>query len=149
MTLTLDHVGIVVEDLDAAIDWYSNALDTRVVWQQPPHDVPAAALGLPSGGAVRLSAAMLDGGPARGIELHQYHSPETIAAARSRHYTGLGHLALAVADIHAAQARLTKLGVVFAAGPQRILSGPLAGRQWVYGVDPFGVVLELCQHANP
>jgi lactoylglutathione lyase/glyoxylase I family protein len=145
LAASLDHVGIVVSNLDEAVTWYRSALGCTVVWRQEPHEVPGAALGLPAGGVIRLSTAMLSAGSG-GIELHEYLNPGTSTSARELQDSGIGHLAIAVSDIHAAAARLASMGVQFAAGPQHIESGPLAGRKWLYGKDPFGVTLELCQH---
>jgi lactoylglutathione lyase/glyoxylase I family protein len=145
LTASLDHVGIVVPSLDEAVTWYVSALGCTVAWRQEPHDVPGAALGLPTGETIRLSTAMLSMGSA-GIELHEYLNPGTSASTRELQDSGIGHLAIAVTDIHAAAARLASMGVRFTAAPQRIENGPLAGRKWLYGKDPFRVTLELCQH---
>jgi lactoylglutathione lyase/glyoxylase I family protein len=145
LTAGLDHIGIVVPSLDEAVTWYMSALGFTVAWRQEPHEIPGSALGLPTGEIIRLSTAMLSAGSS-GIELHEYLSPSTNASARELQDSGIGHLAIAVTDIHAAVARLASMGVQFAAEPQQIENGPLAGRKWLYGKDPFGVTLELCQH---
>lgn len=144
----LDHVGIVVPNLEEAIAWYSSVLGLRLLWRQDRHDVPGKAVGLRGNSMVRLAGAMLEAGPGRGIELHEYLIPPVESRDRKLHQAGINHLALAVSDIDEAVARLEKSGVRFEASPQLIATGILAGRRWVYGHDPFGVILELCQHPD-
>jgi catechol 2,3-dioxygenase-like lactoylglutathione lyase family enzyme len=146
ISAALDHVGIVVSSLDDAIAWYGSAFGLRVAWRQPPHDVPGAALGIPARSVVRLCTAMLDAGPGRGIELHEYLDPSSEKAVRELQHTGIGHFAMAVDDIELAVEKLAGLGVQFDGEPERVGTGPLIGRKWIYGRDPFGCVVELCQH---
>lgn len=69
----LDHTGLVVSDLDAAIAFYADAFGMVVVAREADTDVPDAAIGLP-GERVRLRGAMLRSGRA-GLELHEYLAP--------------------------------------------------------------------------
>lgn len=139
----LDHAGIVVPDLEAAIEFYSRAFGAEVVSREADTDVDPVAIGLP-GETVRLRGALLRSGSTT-LELHEYLSPRGDAPRRICD-VGIGHIAFAVTDIDAAHARLRREGVTFNSSPRTIDSGALAGRRWVYGRDPWGVVLELCQH---
>jgi catechol 2,3-dioxygenase-like lactoylglutathione lyase family enzyme len=142
-TFALDHTGIVVEDLDDAISFYEQAFGMRVLTREADTDVDPDAIGLP-GEPVRLRGAILTLGD-RLLELHQYLTPTGVGHRRQSDQ-GIGHIAFAVDDIHLAWASLRKRGVTFNSEPKLITSGELSGRWWVYGRDPWGVVVELCQH---
>ncbi len=139
----LDHTGLVVPDLDAAVAFYLAAFGMRVVSRESDTDVPAAAIGLP-GEHVRLRGAILQSG-ATHLELHQYLSPVGTGQRRACD-TGFGHIAFVVADIDEAHRFLSRHGVTFNTEPQLIVTGGLAGRRWVYGQDPWGNVIELGQN---
>lgn len=143
LIIGLDHTGIVVPDLEAAIEFYTRAFGAEVVSREADTDVDPDAIGLP-GEQVRLRGALLRTNGAL-LELHQYLQP-TGTAARRVCDIGLGHVAFAVTDIDAAYEHLQREGMRFNTAPQTITSGVLAGRRWVYGQDPWGVVVELCQH---
>lgn len=142
----LDHVAVVVPDLDAAVGFYVGAFGMTVVCREADTDVDADAIGLP-GELVRLRGALLASGSTM-VELHEYLSPRGTGSRRVCD-TGIGHLAFAVRDIEPACKDLTAFGVRFHTPPRLIAGGTLAGRRWVYGTDPWGVVIELCQHPDP
>jgi len=141
--LGLDHAGIVVPDLNQAVEFYVRAFDVEVVGWEDETDADADALGLP-GEHVRLRGALLRAGGCL-LEVHQYLTP-TGQTSRRVCDTGIGHLAFAVSDIDAAYTRLQDEGVSFNTEPRSIIYGFYAGRRWVYGQDPWGTVIELCQH---
>ncbi|MFB9186663.1 VOC family protein [Dactylosporangium sucinum] len=138
----LDHTGMVVPDLEAAVAFYERAFGAAVVVREADTDVDATAIGLP-GETVRLRGAILRCGSGL-LELHEYLTPRGTAGRRVCD-EGIGHVAFRTSDIDAAYARLGALGVRFNSPPNTITSGTLAGRRWVYGRDPWGVVVELCQ----
>ena len=144
--LRLDHAGVVVPDLDAAIDWYCENFDCRVAWREAPTDVDDAAIGLP-GEHVRLRGAVLWAGGAY-LELHEYLSP-TGSAPRRVCDTGIGHIAFFSDDIRGDFGRLTARGMRFYGEPRRIASGGLTDHWWAYGEDPWGNVVQLCHHPQP
>lgn len=139
----LDHTGIVVPDLESAIAFYTRAFGAEVVSREADTDVDATAIGLP-GENVRLRGAILRTHNTL-LELHQYLAP-TGTATRRVCDTGLGHIAFAVTDIDQAYTWLRQEGIRFNTEPRTITTGALTGRRWVYGTDPWGVVIELCQH---
>ncbi len=139
----LDHTGLVVPDLDAAVAFYAAAFDMTVVSRESDTDVPSAAIGLP-GEHVRLRGAILRAGTTY-LELHQYLTPVGTGERRVCD-TGFGHIAFAVPDINEAYRFLIDRGVTFNSEPQLIATGGLAGRRWVYGQDPWGNVIELGQN---
>ncbi|WP_033289744.1 VOC family protein [Amycolatopsis jejuensis] len=139
----LDHTGIVVPDLEQAIRFYTTAFGAEVVGREPDTDVDPDAIGLP-GEPVRLRGALLRCGAGL-LELHEYLTPRGRESRRPCD-TGIGHLAFAVTDIDAMYTSLRREGVTFGTTPQTIETGLYAGRRWVYGRDPWGVLIELCQH---
>lgn len=143
--LGVDHTGIVVPDLDQAVAFYQRAFGAVVVSRETDTDVDATAIGLP-GEQVRLRGALMRSGQTV-LELHEYLTPRG-AAERRVCDQGIGHIAFATTDIDAAYARLSTAGVTFHSSPNTIVSGSLSGRRWVYGRDPWGVVIELCQHPD-
>jgi lactoylglutathione lyase/glyoxylase I family protein len=136
-------VGIVVPDLDSAVRFYVNAFGLTIASREADTDVDPDAIGLP-GEKVRLRGAILRAGGAS-LEIHEYLTPRGRAPRRVSDL-GIGHVCFSVADIHAAYDYLSGLGVEFNAEPRLITDGGLAGRWWVYGRDPWGVVLELAQN---
>ncbi len=140
---TLDHVGLVVSDLDEAVNFYVRAFEMQVALIEDDTYVDSVAIGIPDR-PVRLRGATLSGGGAN-IELHQYLTPSG-AATREVFETGFGHIAFDVSDIEAAYEQLKDLGVQFNTLPQLIEHGTLTGRRWVYGKDPWGNVIELGQN---
>lgn len=143
LEFALDHTGLVVPDLDAAVAFYVAAFGMTVVSRESDTDVSSSAIGLP-GENVRLRGAILQAGTAQ-LELHQYLTPVGTGARRVCD-TGFGHIAFAVLDIDEAYRFLIDQGVTFNTEPQLIATGGLAGRRWVYGQDPWGNVIELGQN---
>lgn len=71
--MRLDHVGMLVSDLEAAISWYQSQFGCEVARRETDTDVDDVSIGLP-GEAVRLRGAVLWAGGCY-LELHQYLSP--------------------------------------------------------------------------
>lgn len=136
----IHHVGLVVDDLNAAIAFYGKLLDMKVIerdrWRSPD---PAAD------GVTGLVGSSADGAMLQGsdsyLELWQYHSPEQVGddpAGRGANERGLRHLAVEVDDVDAALSRLVELGGSRMGDPVRI--GNVAA---VYCRDPFGTIIEF------
>src|SRR5262245_57971405 len=100
--LRLDHVGVAVADLDAAIELYESVLGLRCVHQE---------IKVEQG----VREAMLAVGPdSRGtcIQLLAPLSPDsTVAKFLDRHGPGLHHVAGTVADVELACDRLRERGL--------------------------------------
>jgi catechol 2,3-dioxygenase-like lactoylglutathione lyase family enzyme len=144
MNFGIHHVGATVNDLDRALAFYTGVLGFEPLFRHDFVDVPGAALGVP--GPARLRWGYLRAGEVL-IELHEYATP------RGGHRTccdaGTSHIALGVDDIDRACAVLAEVpGFRLFAEPARIEEGAQAGTRWVYGSDPFGVVLELYEPAR-
>lgn len=138
----IHHVGLVVDDLAAAIVFYSALLDMveieRDSWRAP---APMEDQGV---GLVGSSAegVMLRGSSSY-LELWQYFAPEQVGddpADRGANERGLRHIAIEVDDVSAALARVIELGGS-AMGEPVVISNDGAGA--VYCRDPFGTIIEF------
>jgi methylmalonyl-CoA epimerase len=97
MKAILDHVGIAVKDMAAAVAFYRDALGLDV---EPPEEVASQ----------HVRAHFVRAGEAR-LELLEATAPDSaIARFVERHGPGLHHITLRVDDIHLALARLRERG---------------------------------------
>jgi methylmalonyl-CoA epimerase len=129
----IDHVAIVVADLDATIALYTNVLGFSEVYRETVAGQGVEAVGLRSGDAI--------------IELLRPLDPASpIAAFRGSAPTKLHHTAYRVDDIGAELARLR------AAGVRLIDETPRPGAHgntiaFLHPKSTGGVLIELCQRA--
>ncbi len=137
----IHHVGLVVDDLAAAVEFYGALLNMEVIerdkWGADDHATNSA---------VGLSGSSADGALLRGsgsyLELWQYHQPTQVGddpAVRGAHEQGLRHLAIEVDDVDAALDRLEALGGTRMGDPLHLGQGAAA----VYCRDPFGTIIEF------
>jgi len=143
--LGLDHVGLAVPDLDAALAWHLDVLGLILLHREENRDadVVEAMLG-PAGGA---SAD----GPGRGgtqVQLVAPLSPDSaIARFLQRSRPGLHHLAYRVADVEPVAARLRGQGCRLLY--DRARPGTRGSRiNFVHPQDTGGVLIELVQAAE-
>jgi methylmalonyl-CoA epimerase len=127
----IDHVAIVVKDLDATIRLYSETLGFTEVYRETVADQGVEAVGLRTGDAV--------------IELLRPLSDESpIAAYRGDAETKLHHTAYRVADIRAELARLKAAGIrLIDEEPRRGAHGNTIA--FLHPKSTGGVLIELCQ----
>ena len=127
----IDHIGIAVEDLEAALQPYVEGLGLRV---EHTEEVPTE----------RVRVAMLPVGETN-IELLQPTGPESpIAKFIERRGQGIHHIALAVEDVSASIESLKRAGVRLIDEQPR----PGAGGTRVAFVHPKGlggVLVELVE----
>jgi methylmalonyl-CoA epimerase len=130
----IDHVAIVVKDLEATIRLYTETLGFSQVYREIVADQGIEAVGLRTGEAV--------------IELLRPLSDDSpIAKYRGDAETKLHHTAYRVADIRAELARLK------AAGIRLIDEEPRQGAHgntiaFLHPKSTAGVLIELCQPAR-
>ncbi|HEX5596906.1 MAG TPA: methylmalonyl-CoA epimerase [Micromonosporaceae bacterium] len=136
--LRIDHVGVAVADLDAAIDFYQRVFGMRCVHVETNEEqgVREAMLAVgPSaeGGCVQLLAPL---------------SPEsTITRFLDRSGPGVQQVAYTVADIDATCAALRDRGVrLLYETPRRGTAGSRIN--FVHPKDAGGVLVELVEPAN-
>jgi methylmalonyl-CoA epimerase len=129
----IDHVAIVVADLDATIELYTQKLGFSEVYRETVADQGVEAVGLRSGEAI--------------IELLRPLDPASpIAAFRGGAETKLHHTAYRVDDIAAELARLRAAGVrLIDDKPRRGAHGNTIA--FLHPKSTGGVLIELCQRA--
>lgn len=147
---SIDHFGITVPDLDAAVEFFENVLGAELWYQEGPFEDPEGTemwdeMRIHPRSIERL--AMLRLGAGATVELLEFsrdgktdqESPEV-----SKH--SVGHLALLVDDIEDAVAGLDgTAGVQVLKGPVTVDDGPVAGLRWIYFLAPWGLALELIE----
>ena len=127
---SIDHLGIAVRSLDAALEFYEKQLGFEVGLRETVE-------------LERVHVAMLPAGGPR-IELLEASAPDSaIAKFIEKRGEGLHHVAVKVPDLNAAVARLK-------AGGARLLNEPRPGAGghlyvFVHPSSTGGVLLELIQ----
>lgn len=150
--LVVNHLGLTVPDIHAAIDWYGTVFGFRCIMgprvlEAAGHGEAAAVFGRRFRRA--LQAHLLTGNSV-GIELFQFVDPPTEqspppgeAAPWFRH--GLWHPCLTHPDVAALIERVVQHGGTLLAEPYDFVPG----RPWTlaYAADPWGTVLEVMSHS--
>ena len=135
MKAELDHVGIAVDDLDAALEFYAGALGLEV---EASEDVPSQGV---RAHFVRVGSAALEL-----LEATAEESP--VRRFVDRRGAGLHHVTLRVDDIAAALARLKARGVrLVDETPREGAEGALVA--FVHPAAAHGVLVELKQERSP
>jgi catechol 2,3-dioxygenase-like lactoylglutathione lyase family enzyme len=154
----VDHVGLTVPELDAAVRFYTEAIGGVELYRIGPFD--AAEMPRMDDGrdwteahinvkGARLTIAMLQVGPNLMLELFQYDQPADRRKAPPRNCDWGGHhIAFKVADLEAAKAHLAKNGCKVMAGPIVLDQGPCAFLRVNYVLDPWGNQLELVEYKH-
>jgi len=135
------HVGIVVQDMGAALRFYRDLLGLEVwadfvdssEYAQAVTAVPGAVIHMvklraPEGGSVEL--------------LHYRSHPQSLPAPKRACDTGINHFALQVQDLDALYRRLGGDGVYFHCEPRISSDG---GAKVTYCRDPEGGIVELVE----
>ena len=135
MKAVLDHVGIAVQDLAAALAFYRDALGLEI---EAPEEVASQ----------RVRAHFLPVGDAK-LELLEATAPDSpIAKYVDTRGPGLHHITLRVDDIHAALAQLKARGArLIDEQPRPGAEGALVA--FVHPAAAHGVLVELKQAAAP
>ena len=134
MLSTIDHIGVAVEDIDAALAWYRDALGMPLV-----HRETVAEQG--------VDAALLDVGDSH-VELLSPLGPETaVGKFLTRRGPGLHHVAYRVADVE------ETLSALAAAGIRLIDERPRTGIRgsrvaFLHPASTGGVLTEIVQPAS-
>jgi catechol 2,3-dioxygenase-like lactoylglutathione lyase family enzyme len=146
----VNHIGITVPDIWAAIDWYTQVFGCeRIMGPRvlEPTQAASAETGQILGAAFRRGyQAHLLTENGVGLELFQFVVPPTAEAEPGLRYRQRGpwHVCLTAPDLPAKVAELVATG-------GRQLSAIVSfvpGRPWqlVYCEDPWGITLELVSH---
>ena len=149
--MQIDHVNIVVEDLERMVAFYRDALGLKETKRVTiTGGWVAATVGLSE---VHADVVYLEFASGPRIELIRYNRP---LAARPvgvdrPNAPGLRHIAFRIDDIDAAVARLRSAGVKFFSDVQEVPDTQVtyAGgirKRLIYFADPEGNLLELCEY---
>ena len=149
--MQIDHVNIVVEDLERMVAFYRDALGLKETKRVTITGTwVAATVGLSE---VHADVVYLDFATGPRIELIRYNRPP---AARPTgvdrpNAPGLRHIAFRIDDIDATVARLRTSGVKFFSEVQQVPETQVtyAGgirKRLIYFADPEGNILELCEY---
>jgi methylmalonyl-CoA/ethylmalonyl-CoA epimerase len=135
MPSAIDHIGVAVEDLDAALPFYRDTLGMQLVHRET----------LPDQG---VEAVLLDIGDGHVELLAPLHPDTAVGRFLARRGAGLHHVAYRVADIDAA------LHALAASGMRLIDEYPRTGIRdsrvaFVHPSSAGGVLTEIVQPAAP
>lgn len=151
MIRAIDHINIVVADLERSVRFYTELLGFRLMKEATlSGEWIDRIVGLKRVKGRVAYVVAPDGEPR--IELLHYEMPAgaAVAANSSANTRGLRHIALRVDDIAAVTAGLRAAGVEFFSDPVRVPAGVVRHDQGektlVYFLDPDGVILELAQY---
>jgi methylmalonyl-CoA/ethylmalonyl-CoA epimerase len=127
----IDHVGIAVLDLDAAVEAYK-----RLLGRQPSHRQMVESDG--------IEAVMFEVGESRVELLGSTREDSKIAGFLARRGGGLHHVAYGVDDVQAALDEYAGLGLqTLDSCPRRGAAGRLVA--FLHPSAAMGVLTELCQ----
>jgi lactoylglutathione lyase len=136
LTVSLDHAGLSVADLEASAAFYRRALGfEREVEFELPGGIRGLMLKLPTGGRLELFEHPASEG---GL------TPESPLAALGTR--GYGHFAVGTPDIDAVYARALEAGGVEKVSPR---PSPEPGVRFAFLADPEGNLVELVERASP
>jgi methylmalonyl-CoA epimerase len=135
LSMEIDHIAIVVRELEATLGFYTETLGFEQVYREIVGDQGVEAVGLRAGGSfVELLRPLDEGSP--------------IAAFRGDAATKLHHVAYRVADLEATLAELKAKGVrLIDEHARRGAHGNLIAFLHPKATD--GVLIELCQPSLP
>jgi LAO/AO transport system kinase len=125
----IDHLGIAVQSIDAALHFYRSLGFLDPHREAVPHE--------------KVHVAMLPAGEARIELLEASDADSTIAKYIAKHGEGLHHVALRVPDLRAAAARLERDGARILGQPRRGAGGHTY--LFVHPSSSAGVLWELIQ----
>ncbi|MUM15537.1 VOC family protein [Mycobacterium sp. CBMA271] len=147
--MSVNHIGITVPDIAAAIDWYREVFGFECI-MGPRTLEPGPDGELPPGLDARFTRARMAGlqtGNGVGVELFEFIDPVTDPPPdRPVEYTrrGTWHLCLTVPDVNGRTHAVAEHGGQVITAPRPVV----AGRPWTmsYLTDPWGTVIELMSH---
>jgi methylmalonyl-CoA/ethylmalonyl-CoA epimerase len=141
--VTIDHVGIAVPDLDAALAFYRDTFGMVAVHEETNEEQGVREA------MVRVGGEDTDAGPGVMLQLlAPIDETSTIAKFLDRRGPGLQQLAYRVTDLEAVSAVLRDRGLrLLYDAPRRGTAGSLVN--FVHPQDAGGVLVELVEPALP
>jgi catechol 2,3-dioxygenase-like lactoylglutathione lyase family enzyme len=151
MIRAVDHINIVVTDLERSVRFYTELLGFRKTREANLEGEWIDRIVGLRGVKARAVFIVAPAGEPR-IELLAYETPagEAFAENSRANTIGLRHIAFRVDDMVATVGRLRAAGVTVFSDPVRVPTGVVqhdAGdKTLVYFLDPDGVILELAEY---
>jgi catechol 2,3-dioxygenase-like lactoylglutathione lyase family enzyme len=151
MILAVDHINIVVSDLEQSFKFYTEVLGFKFIRRATLRGEWIDRIVGLENVAAEVIYIVAKGGEPR-IELLHYVSPASLALPEnSRANTiGLRHIALRIDNMEIAVKKLTDAGIELFSEPVTVPASVIehdAGQKTlVYFTDPDGVILELAQY---
>lgn len=146
--MRLDHVNIVVADMERSLAFYVGLLEMRVTFEaELTGEWIATVTGLP-GASARCVFCQPSGGGMH-FELLQYQTPPGVRLPEDSlaNTLGLRHVALEVDDLDALYTRLHAAGVPFVSPPVTVpLSVVGVRKRLCYLHDPDDALLEIAEY---
>tara|TARA_B110000008_G_scaffold121394_1_gene123906 strand:+ start:432 stop:866 length:435 start_codon:yes stop_codon:yes gene_type:complete len=141
MIKELRHVGLVVTDIEKALDFWQNMLGFELVKRMEESGQHVdQMIGLQG---VRVTTAKLKDQSLGMVELLQFHShPDKSQWDGTPFSTGLTHIAFTVTDIEKTYEEFKLAGVEFPAPPQLSPDGSV---KVIYAKGPEGLLMELVE----
>ena len=149
--MIIDHVNIVVSDLDLMLAFYRDVLGLKETKRATIEgEWIGATVGL---AGVNADVVYLDAASGARIELIRYNRPSMPRpnAVDSPNAPGLRHMAFRVDDIDATVSKLRSAGVRFFSDVQLVPNSQVSygggvRKRLIYFQDPEGNLLELCEY---
>jgi catechol 2,3-dioxygenase-like lactoylglutathione lyase family enzyme len=151
MPLAIDHINIVVSDLEKSVKFYTELLGfnlSKMAYLEG--EWIESIVGL-KGVAADVAFIVAPAGEPR-IELLCYKTPkgEAIPANSLANTVGIRHIAFRVDDIHAAVEKLKSAGVKILGEPvvvpETVVTHDAGHKMLCYFHDPDGVLLEVTEY---
>lgn len=154
----IDHIGLTVPDLDAAIEFYTKALGGRVLYKLGPFDSRELSEGDADWTDEHVAVpdalykiAFIGFGEGRPIEFFEYQRPAGNPNAPKNNDVGGHHIAFTVSNLAQALEQVLAHGGTQAKQPIPVPAGEDEFGAWDsievnYVLDPFGNQLELVQY---
>jgi len=147
----IDHINIVVSDLERSVRFYTGLLGFREIRRAHLEgEWIESVVGLKGVSANVVYIVAPDGEPR--IELLCYHTPSGVTVPENSiaNTTGLRHIALRVENLQALADRLKRAGVKMIGAPvtvpQAVVKHEAGDKTLLYFYDPDGVILELAEY---
>lgn len=146
MRLFIDHIGLVVKDLEESVTFYTALFGPpvqRVSWRGKDAEYVAQMVAHPG---LELDAAFFQLPYSQSLlEMIQYRGVAPTGARLDPMQVSATHLGFYVENLAATVERLRALGVGFRSEPVDIPYGPYKGGRTIYFSDPNGMNLQLMQ----
>ncbi len=145
MSVTMNHTGVVVTDIEKALQFYCEGIGLELRFQVEAGGAELSQLlGYDD---VQVKAAFVGGIDGHSVEIIEYLSPKTevrdASEQHKRNATGAAHISFNVTNMDAIIERLVPMGAVLNNQPVALMDGYRS----VYLQDPWGNWIELHEDA--